>query len=408
MSIPPLRTPRIVAIVFAAVLAAACSPGSTPAHTGTPVTPAPPPVATPLIGSALADPIPVPATDGRTHLAYELLLTNALGGTATLRSLTVSAGDDALLTLSGRDLEHWTRALGHPADPTVSLGSGQSAVVWLDVAVDADAPVPTELTHSVELAVGEPVPGLIGADVTQTVAPVHVSTRTPVLIAPPLDGPRWLDADSCCDMTAHRMALNPINGKLYASERFAVDYVQLTDDYRLFRGAPTALASYPYFGAPVHAAGTGKVLSVGDDLPEQIPPESPSGLPLDQYVGNHVVQDLGDGNYALYAHLKPGSVTVKPGDVLRSGQPIGALGNSGNSSAPHLHFHVMDGPDPLAANGLPFVITSFRLDQRIAGEAALDELFDGEPAPLQPGFAAHDVDRVGPLVFDVMNYSVAQ
>ncbi len=402
----PIRTPRALAVLFAAVLLAGCSSGSAPAPETTPSSP--PPVATALIGSALAEPIPVPATDGRTHLAYELQLTNALGGNATLRSLTVSTGDRKLLTLSGENLKYWTRTLGNTATPTTVIGPGQSVIVWLDVAMDGGSTVPTDLTHSVTMTVGKPVPGMIGADFTQDVAPVRVSDRKPVSIAPPLDGPNWLDANSCCDMTAHRTAATPINGKLFVAQRFAVDYLQLDKDFRLFTGDTTKPESYPYFGAPVHAVGNGKVVSVVNDLPEQVPTKSPTGLPLDQFPGNHIVQDLGDGNYALYAHLKTGSVTVKAGDELKTGQSFGALGNSGNTDAPHLHFHVMDGPDPLAANGLPFVISSFRLDQRLANPAAIDELPAGRPAPLQPGFAARDLSGVGPLFLDVMNYSAGQ
>ena len=95
----------------------------------------------------------------------------------------------------------------------------------------------------------------------------------------------------------------------------------------------------------------------------------PTGLPLDQYAGNHIVQDLGDGNYALYAHIKTGAVKVKIGDRLTAGQVIGSVGNTGNSDAPHLHFHVMSTPDPLRSNGLPFVFTEFRLDARVAEPA---------------------------------------
>ena len=145
-----------------------------------------------------------------------------------------------------------------------------------------------------------------------------------------------------------------------------------------------------------------------DNLPEQIPTKTPSGLSLDQYGGNHIVQDLGDGNYAFYAHLQPGSITVKVGDELSAGQTIAKLGNSGNSDAPHLHFHVIDGPDPLMANGLPFVIKQFRLEQRIASQADLDKLFTTGQAPMQPGFAARDVSELSPLVLDVMGYSAAQ
>jgi len=398
------RVPTVLAVLTAITMLAACSSGSKPEPTAKP---GPPPMATPLIGTAIAEPVPVPATDGRTHLAYELQLTNVLGGNATLDSLTVSTGDRKLLTLSGDNLKYWTRTLGSPT-PTNVLGPGQTGLVWLDVAVDGGAQVPTDLTHSVHVKVAKPLPGLVGADVTQDVAPVTVSTRKPVSISPPLDGPNWLNGNGCCDMSAHRMAANPINGKIFVSERFAIDYVQLAGDFRLFTGDPTKPESYPYFGAPIHAVGDGKVVTVVDNLPEQTPTKTPSGLPLDQYAGNHIVQDLGDGNFALYAHLKPGSITVKAGDELKSGQSIAALGNSGNSDAPHLHFHVIDGPDPLAANGLPFVIKSFRLDQRVASPQGIDRLFTGQPAPMQPGFAARDVTEVSPLDLDLMNYSVGQ
>lgn len=394
-------------VATAALTVVACGSASTPSQT-TATSSTPPPMATPLIGAVLAPPVPVPATDGRTHLAYELTLTNVLGGNATLKALTVKSGDRNLLTLVGDNLKYWTRALGSSTTPTTVLGPGQTAIVWLDVVVDNGAAVPTELTHSVDVNVAKPVPGLVPADVTQSVGAVTVSDRKPKSISPPLDGPNWLNANGCCDMTSHRMAVNPINAKFWVAERFAIDYVQLTSNFRLFNGDPTKVESFPYFGAPIHAVADGKVVSVVDNLPEQVPLKTPTGLPLDQYGGNHVVQDIGDGNYAFYAHLKPGSITVKPGDELKSGQSIAALGNSGNTDAPHLHFHLMDNPDPLAANGLPFVIKSFRLDQRVASQAGLDKLFAGQSAPLQPGFAARDQSEVSPLVLDVMNYAVGQ
>ncbi|BBZ01303.1 peptidase M23 [Mycolicibacterium chitae] len=396
------------AALLTAATVAACG-GSSPAPESETATPTvPPAVATPLVGSAVAEPIPVAATDGRTHLVYELLLTNTLSGNATLNSLTARAGDRNLLTLAGDNLKYWTRALGNNDVPTNVLAPGQSAIVWLDVVIDGGAAPPTDITHSVDLNVSKPFPGVVPPRLTQDVAPVTVSDAKPISIAPPLDGPNWLSANSCCDMTAHRMAVNPMNGQLWMSERFAIDYVQLTDDHRLFTGDPTKLASYAYFGTPIHAVGSGKVITVVDNLPEQVPSKTPVGLPLEQYGGNHVVQDLGDGKYAFYAHLKPGSITVKEGDELTAGQQIAEMGNSGNSDAPHLHFHVMDGPHPLASNGLPFVFDSFRLDQRVASLSGLDRLFTGQPAPLQPGFAVRDETEVTPLVLDIMNYAVAQ
>lgn len=395
--------------------AAASTPPATSATT-TSVTPAAepaqdvrPPAVTPVLARSVADPIPVPATDGRVHLAYELVLTNVLSQNVTLTSLAVMDGDRPLLTLAGDDLAYWTRVLG-TTTPTTRLGPGQSAAVWLDVAVDrppggSPAALPGELTHAIGVSIANPNPPLFPQAMTENVAPVRVQSREPVQIAPPLTGPSWLDGDSCCDMSAHRMALNPIDGQLWAAERFAIDYIQLDPTGRMFTGDGSQLESYPYFGADIHAVADGPVVAVVDGLPEQVPGVAARGLPLDQYAGNHIVQDLGNGNYALYAHLQTGSIRVKPGDRLGTGQVIALLGNTGNSDAPHLHFHVMNGPDPLRADGLPFVFSSFRLDSRLDATDGIDALMAGRPAPLQPGVVAREETAVSPLDLDVMTYA---
>ena len=419
---------RTTAAVFGALALtiASCSPSSkspsNPSGTSTPpsssataTSPAPesaaaqPAVVTPLLATVVAAPIPVAATDGKDHLAYELQLTNALAQELTLTSLAVLAGDKTLLTLSGDKLAYWTRILGNPA-PTTKLGPGQSALVWLDVAVERPADggpsnIPTTLAHAIGVAIPEPMPPLFPATMTETVAPVTVSTRRPAVISSPLDGPNWLDGNSCCDMTAHRMAMSPLNGQLWVAERFAIDYVALGPDGRLFTGDKTKPESYPYFGADIHAVADGPVVAVVDGLPEQVAGKSPTGLPLDQYGGNYIVQDIGGGNYAFYAHLQTQSVKVKPGDQLKTGQVIAALGNTGNTDAPHLHFHVMSTPDPLASNGVPFVFSAFKLDSRVGSQDAIGPLMDGQPAQLQPGFAARDETDVSPLVLDVMTYA---
>ncbi|MDG4663018.1 M23 family metallopeptidase [Mycobacterium sp. 236(2023)] len=406
----PVR-PTLAILLLAAALTASCAsaPQTTQVATSSstvPSTDAPPPqgpsVATPLVGRVLSAPIPVPTTDGKTHLAYELLLTNTLAQDVTLASVEVRSGDRSLLTLPRDRLQYWTRILGNPT-PTTVLGAAQTATVWLDVALSPNDPVPDQLTHAVSITVPDPMPPLFPGAMTEEVGPVTVQTRTPVQISPPLAGPNWLDGNSCCDMTAHRMALNPINGEIWAAERFAIDYIQLGPDGRMFTGDKAATASYPYFGADILAVGDGPVVSVLDGLPEQVPGVPPTGLALNEYGGNHIVQDLGGGNYAFYAHLQTGSVKVQPGDRLTTGQVIGSLGNTGNSDAPHLHFHVMNGPDPLRSDGLPFVFGSYRLDSRTTAD--IDPLLDGRPAELEPGFAPRDEKNTSPMVYDVMTYA---
>jgi murein DD-endopeptidase MepM/ murein hydrolase activator NlpD len=83
--------------------------------------------------------------------------------------------------------------------------------------------------------------------------------------------------------------------------------------------------------------------------------------------GNHVILDLGGGAFALYAHLQPGSLKVKLGDKVRRGQVLGLVGNSGNSTEPHLHFQVSDANAPLGSEGLPYAVSSFEVLGRVGG-----------------------------------------
>jgi len=107
----------------------------------------------------------------------------------------------------------------------------------------------------------------------------------------------------------------------------------------------------------------GIVVVVKDGIPENVPGRTSRAVPitLETVGGNHVIIDIAGGRYAFYAHLKPGSVRVHPGEHVRRGQVIGRVGNSGNSTEPHLHFHLSDGPSPLGSEGLPYAYDSFEI-----------------------------------------------
>ena len=149
-----MRTRTTVAILGAVTVLAACSPSTESPATETPPTTTSssagagpirgpePSVATPVVASVIAAPIPVPATDGKTHLAYEVEVTNVLSQDVTLTSLTVLDRDVALLNLGADRLNYWTRILGTPT-PTAKIGPAQTATVWLDVALDESVAVPT-------------------------------------------------------------------------------------------------------------------------------------------------------------------------------------------------------------------------------------------------------------------------
>lgn len=97
---------------------------------------------------------------------------------------------------------------------------------------------------------------------------------------------------------------------------------------------------------------------------------------VDSAVGNDVVLDLGHGRFAVYAHLQPGSIMVRVGDHVRVGQVLALLGNSGNSDAPHLHFHLVNANSPMGAEGIPYELTAFRQMGILGDSKVLDA---GEP-----------------------------
>ncbi|MBJ8343272.1 M23 family metallopeptidase [Antrihabitans sp. YC2-6] len=384
------------------------SDSETTATSGPSTTSEQPPEITPMIGSVVAPPIPVTGANKRTHMAYELFLTNLYTSPVTVKSVKATAGGKTLQEITGADLETWMRVYGATA-PGAVLGPGQSAVVWIDATVENEADVPDRIEHVIDIDIANPDPPLIPPTLSETIAPVEVDKTAPVVIAPPLDGPHWTDANGCCIPTPHRTAMNPINGQFRVAERFAIDWVQLDDAGLLFTGDKTKVESYAYFGDNVHAVADGEVVAVVNDLPEQVPGASPTGLPLDQYGGNHIVQDIGDGHFVLYAHLQPGDgVKVKVGDQLSTGQVIGLLGNSGNTDAPHLHFHVMDGPDPLNANGLPFEFAEFELESRLASEDTIDTISDGGKAEYDAGVATGPRTDELPLFLDVMKLTAGE
>lgn len=359
---------------------------------------------TPVTASVLRAPIPVPATDGRVHLAYELQLGNVLTSPATVDAVEVVGDGRSLLRLEGDALAAWIKPFGGQSG-TRDLAGGQGGMIWLDVTLAPTDPVPARLEHRLDVQFAQPSPPLIPATLTEPVAGVDVDRTPPARISPPLRGPGWLDGDSCCRLGAHRGAVSPIDGQLFAPERFAIDYVRVDAASRMMSGPPTDLNGYAYVGADVVAVADGPVVGLVNDLPQQPPGGNPGGLSLQQYGGNHVVQDIGGGRYAFYAHLQSGNpLNLAVGQQLSRGQVLGKLGNSGNSDAPHLHFHVMDRPDPLASNGLPFEFDSFTLEGRVVSEESLQQGTAG-PVPFR-------IDRAGagprtgesPLGLDVMGY----
>jgi hypothetical protein len=214
---------------------------------------------------------------------------------------------------------------------------------------------------------------------------VRIARRhKPPVISPPLEGKGWLASDAPPDPTSHVNAIVGLDGKLQAAERWAADWIQIDPEGRIFTGEKTNPDNWIGYGATVRAAAGGVVTAARDAMPDQTPGTMPSNLSFDQLPGNYVAIRMKGGLTAVYAHLKPGSVSVDVGDRVRTGRRIGKLGNSGASLAPHLHFHIVDGPNVSASDGYPLVFDSFKL----AAQTNIDAL--GEALDGLAGFPSRD------------------
>ncbi len=319
---------------------------------------------------------PVRGSDGRQHLVYQLRLHNL----STVSGVVVEAVEvrDAATrrtveTLSGPRLLA-DATLGDPFDvhPTTTLGPGQAGVVYLAPTFSSLRRVPARLQHVVRVA---PAPGADAATFasrygSEVVGPAaRVDRRPPIVLGSPLRGDGFVAFNGCCASPGHVRTILSVGGRARSSERFAIDWMKADRHNRLSTGDGTRNEDYFVYGLPIRAVADGRVLVATDGAPDTPALQrTTTTVTPGLAAGNHVIQSLGGGRYGMYAHIKPGSVRVKPGQRVRKGQVIGLVGSSGNSDAPHLHFQVTDAPSPLGADGLPYVFERFGLEGRVIDE----------------------------------------
>jgi hypothetical protein len=158
------------------------------------------------------------------------------------------------------------------------------------------------------------------------------------------------------------------------AQRFATDWGKVGPNGDVYQGDPHVNANYPGYGAPVYAVADGIVTTVRNDMAENTPPDGPHTFATaNDFAGNLIVERIGARRFALYAHLQGASIHLKKGEKIRRGQVIGRLGNSGNSSGPHLHFHVCDANSALGCEGAPFVFRNFAVVGRVKESGATTE-----------------------------------
>jgi murein DD-endopeptidase len=311
-------------------------------------------------GAPLEVRVPIAPTafraDGKQHLVYELHVTNLGKQEVALERVEALDGTRSLARRAGLDL---TTSVLRPGVPDavgwarLRIGAGLRAVVFMWITLDGRAAVPAALEHRIVVAAGDKETSLRAARIAVR--------KDAVVIGPPLRGADWVAGNGPSHTSGHRRALIPVRGRPAIAQRFAIDWVRLRPGGKTFAGDRASNRSYRAYGAEALAVADGVVVAIKDGIPENAPGPTSRAVPmtLETLGGNHVVLDIGGGRYALYAHFQPRSLRVKRGDRVRRGQVLGLVGNSGNSTEPHLHFHVSDSPSPLGSEGVPHVMRSF-------------------------------------------------
>lgn len=339
---------------------------------------------TPLLMKVADAPVAFSGSDGRVHLVYELQVTNFSSGDANVEKVEVLGDGAVLQSLDASAVARQLQPAG-TREPSGTLAKSSQALLFLDLALAAGSAEPKEISHRVTARFAAAPPG--HQEITAVGGVTAIASRQALVIGPPLRGERYVSADSCCSSSRHRRAAMAINGNIWITQRFAVDWEELDESGKIYAGPKEKLESYAIFGKPAIAVADAVVNSLTNGAEEQVPGQYPTNISLDQADGNSVILDLGaDGagkhSYALYAHLQPGSIRVRAGEKVKRGETLGLVGNTGNSVAPHLHFQVMDGTSSLASNGLPYEIDEFLVTGETAGTEAFDQA-EGEGVVLR-------------------------
>ena len=295
-------------------------------------------------------PSPIPA-QGKLHILCELHVSSFRSDSVELNGVEFFAPSSSqpVASLDSAYLERWIKRHG-PMPNNRLIEGGQRAIVFVNLSVDRKT-VPSSLRLTFRTQAGETI--------TEE-GELPVRRESPIAVRPQLRGENWFALNCLDNYSHHRLSWFPVAGRPVVPQRYAIDWIKIGPEERPFQGDPRQLTNYYGYGIDVIAAGNGTVADVRDGMPDNPPlTVDKASVPLDAATGNHVLLRLDETHYALYAHLQPGSIVVKAGDRVRTGQVLGRLGNSGSSDIPHLHFHMVGSDSPIFADGVPYVLKSF-------------------------------------------------
>lgn len=334
--------------------------------------------------------------DGKFYLVYELQLTNFHNAPQKLVAIDITDNSPAARTVARFNESKLPAMLLKPGQQIHKVGPakgssvldpGSVAVAFLWLEFDDESKIPAGLAHTLSFESGKQI----------TIPSIPVKKSAWAVLAKPLSGKGWLATNGPSNNSGHRRALLWFGGHPYIGQRTAIDWIKIGESGTTFSGDPKKNENYFCYNQDVLAVADGTVVRVLDGVPENTPATGDSRAVTLNPVnmgGNQVAIDLGGNRYALYGHLIPGSIRVKEGDKVKAGQVIAKLGNSGNSSEPHLHLQVSDRPEFLASEGIPYgfdqaSVRKVKSEENPNGSPKI-EILPGEPQKISGELVLED------------------
>jgi len=308
---------------------------------------------------------------GDAVLVYEVHLTNASEAAVRIEHMTVVDPSDgvAIASLDASDLASVLRTEEVAAPLAGSnLLPGKRAVAYLWTKVDPKRAAMAAVLTKVRISEREKRAevGILAA----------VARDRSCAWGPPLAGGPWIAVYDPTLDRGHRRVFYTEDGKARIPGRYAIDWFKVDAAGRMFAGERRDPKAWFGYGAEVLAVADGVVVAAVDGRPDRSFGPSAGAHDPAQGSGNHIVLDVGNGRFAFYEHLKPGSLRIRQGESVRKGAVMAALGNSGDTAGPHLHFHVADAEATLGAEGLPFAFERFDV---LGTYASIGQAFAGLP-----------------------------
>ncbi len=282
---------------------------------------------------------------GKTVMYYEIHLANASPDTIDLDKLQVLRTSDSSVVLTIEDLEDRI------------LLPFASNVIYIEYDVSG-LKTGTGLFHRLQCRkmgnLESPSFSVDGADFD--VKPVPA-----IALRPPLSGGPWAAIYEPSWERGHRRVIYTVDDKARIPGRFAIDFIRLNNSGQYADGNEDEIKNWLGYSAPVLAVADGIVLSIRNDFKESNTVSGHPSVSAGDATGNYISIGIGSQYVAFYEHLKPGSIRVRPGQKVKKGDIIASLGFTGQTTGPHLHFHIADKNSPLGAEGIPFVFEYFMM-----------------------------------------------